>query len=304
VDNFCLFVFKKYLSIWLRWVWIAAREIFHCSDLVALAYLLWACGILVPWLGINQTYVPCIARQILNHWTTREVLDFVTQGKEYFPGYLRINSFLSPRSELLILMEKRWGQGVTEPGGNLTSKRTSVVDSYLPNSEKQGCPAAAWGSGQWELQGWKGHSMKGWLHTGENESVSHSVVSDSLWPHELQPSRLLCPWDYPGKNTGVGCHFLLPGIFPTQGLNPCLLHRRQILYHFELPKWMKTPCYRTGLRPSSKCFTCIHSLTPPTTRQCRHYYYPHFTDEETEAQRGQLMRPSSHSQVAGLQFEV
>ena len=49
------------------------------------------------------------------------------------------------------------------------------------------------------------------------------VVSDSLRPHELQPARLLCPWDSPGKNTGVGCHALLQGIFPTQGLNPCLL---------------------------------------------------------------------------------
>ena len=37
-------------------------------------------------------------------------------------------------------------------------------------------------------------------------------------------------WDFPGKNTGVGCHFLLQGIFPTQGLNPRLLHCRQILY--------------------------------------------------------------------------
>ena len=36
-----------------------------------------------------------------------------------------------------------------------------------------------------------------------------SVVSDSVWPHGLQPTRLLCPWDSPGKNTGVGCHFLL-----------------------------------------------------------------------------------------------
>ena len=35
--------------------------------------------------------------------------------------------------------------------------------------------------------------------------------------------RLLCPWDFPGKNTGVSCHFPLQGIFPTQGLNPCLL---------------------------------------------------------------------------------
>ena len=42
--------------------------------------------------------------------------------------------------------------------------------------------------------------------------------------HELQPSRILCPWDFPGKNTGVGCHFLLQGIFRDQGLNLCLVH--------------------------------------------------------------------------------
>ena len=43
-------------------------------------------------------------------------------------------------------------------------------------------------------------------------------------------ARLLCPWDFPGKNTGVDCHFLLQGIFPTQESNPGLLHCRQILY--------------------------------------------------------------------------
>ena len=53
--------------------------------------------------------------------------------------------------------------------------------------------------------------------------LNHSVMSDSLQHHGLQPSRLLCPWDFPGKNTGVGCHFLLQGIFPTQGSNLCLL---------------------------------------------------------------------------------
>ena len=36
-----------------------------------------------------------------------------------------------------------------------------------------------------------------------------SVVSESVRPHRRQPTRLLCPWDSPGKNTGVGCHFLL-----------------------------------------------------------------------------------------------
>ena len=52
---------------------------------------------------------------------------------------------------------------------------------------------------------------------------SRSVVSNSLWPHGLWPTRLHSPWDSPGKNTGAGCHFLLPGIFPIQGLNPGLL---------------------------------------------------------------------------------
>ena len=44
---------------------------------------------------------------------------------------------------------------------------------------------------------------------------ARSVVSDSLWPHGLYSVRILCPRNSPGKNTGVGCHFLLQGIFPT-----------------------------------------------------------------------------------------
>ena len=54
-----------------------------------------------------------------------------------------------------------------------------------------------------------------------------SVMFDSLWASGLQPTKLLCPWDFPGKNTGMGCHFLLQGIFLTQESNPhllCLLH--------------------------------------------------------------------------------
>ena len=47
----------------------------------------------------------------------------------------------------------------------------------------------------------------------------------------LQPQRLLCPWNSPGKNTRVGSCSLLQGIFPTQGSNPGLLHCRPILYH-------------------------------------------------------------------------
>ena len=55
-------------------------------------------------------------------------------------------------------------------------------------------------------------------------------MPDSLRPHGLQPTRLFCPWDFPGKDTGAGCHFLLQGIFLTQGSNLDLQHCRQIVY--------------------------------------------------------------------------
>ena len=61
----------------------------------------------------------------------------------------------------------------------------------------------------------------------KSENVSHSFVSDTLQPYGLQPTRLLCPWDSPGKNTEVDSHSLLQGTFPTQGSNLhlfCLLH--------------------------------------------------------------------------------
>ena len=60
--------------------------------------------------------------------------------------------------------------------------------------------------------------------------LSHSVVSDSFRPYGPQPNRLLCPWDFPGKNTRVGSLSLLQVIFPTQELNWGLLHCRWILY--------------------------------------------------------------------------
>ena len=46
----------------------------------------------------------------------------------------------------------------------------------------------------------------------------------TLRPRGLCPTRLLCPWDFPGKNTGMGCHSLLQGIFPTQESNLYRLH--------------------------------------------------------------------------------
>ena len=77
---------------------------------------------------------------------------------------------------------------------------------------------------------WSDMHFKVLTLTSEWVSECRSVVSDSLRPHELYPTRLLHPWDFPGKNTGVGYHFLLQEIFPTQGLNRGLPHCRQTLY--------------------------------------------------------------------------
>ena len=82
------------------------------------------------------------------------------------------------------------------------------------------------------------------MHESEKWKWSHSVVSDSSQPHGLQPTGLLHPWDFPGKSTGVGCHFLLQGIFLTQGSNPGLLHCRQTLYRWatrQAPRLMEEP---------------------------------------------------------------
>ena len=51
-----------------------------------------------------------------------------------------------------------------------------------------------------------------------------SDMSDSLQSHQLQHATFLCPWNFPGENTGLGCHFSLQAIFPTQESNWNLLH--------------------------------------------------------------------------------
>ena len=56
---------------------------------------------------------------------------------------------------------------------------------------------------------WSGLPFPSPMHESEKWKWSHSVMSDSSRPHGLQPNRLLRPWDFPGKSTGVGCHCLL-----------------------------------------------------------------------------------------------
>ena len=67
----------------------------------------------------------------------------------------------------------------------------------------------------------RSHMLRGHIHIYLYACL---VIFDPLQPHGLQPTRFLCPWDFPGKDTGVGCHFLLQGICLTQGSNSSLLH--------------------------------------------------------------------------------
>ena len=106
------------------------------------------------------TPVPCIGRQILKHWTSREVL----------PPFLYQN-FSHPIPSVSMVLSPPY-----------------LVNPSIPHVHL--CMTAC------------------------------SVMSNSLQSHGLQPTRLLCPQDFPGKNTGVGCHFLLQDIFLTQASNP------------------------------------------------------------------------------------
>ena len=76
--------------------------------------------------------------------------------------------------------------------------------------------------------------------------VCKSVGFNSSRPHRLQPTRLLCPWDSPGENIGLGCQSLLRGIFPTQGSNPGLPHAGRF---FSVSATSETQSCRTPCNP-------------------------------------------------------
>ena len=69
-------------------------------------------------------------------------------------------------------------------------------------------------------------------------TLSHAWLFATAWT--VACTKLLRPWDFPGKGTGVGCHFLLQGIYLTQGLNLGLPHCRQMLLPSE-PTWAQIP---------------------------------------------------------------
>ena len=115
------------------------------------------------------------------------------------------------------------------------------------------------------------------------QSLSHVQLFATTWT-PLQPPRVLCPRDFPGKNTGMGCHSILQGIFPTQRSNRGLLHCGQIFYHLShraSPLLIISSCYLLNYQHSRYCETCCmsHLHCSPVKSGS---YYPRFMEEEAD----------------------
>jgi len=119
-----------------------------------------------------------------------------------------------------------------------------------------------------------------------------------LGPYGLEPARLLCTWDFPGKNTGAGCHILLQGIFLTQGLNPRLLHWQLDslpLSHLGSPSYFVTPTvnifYNYG---SVQSLSCVRLFATPWIAACQAFLSITNSQSSLKLMSIELVMPSSH----------
>ena len=114
---------------------------------------------------------------------------------------------------------------------------------------KDGCYTPTPGELIWARARQASHPLIQLLNTSGHRSLRSSHAQwlnrvQPLWPHGLQSIRLLCPWDFPGKNTGVGCHFLrgLPSTM-NRGSRPM-----EIGSHLAWTHWLK-PLQRLHMGP-------------------------------------------------------
>ena len=103
---------------------------------------------------------------------------------------------------------------------------------------------------------WSGLPVPSPMHESEKWKWSHSVVSDSSRPHGLQPFRLLRPWDFPGKSTGVGCHCLLRSYsrqLPIISKGDCLLRQipHSFFHSFQNQWWLKLEVRQMLMYPTA-----------------------------------------------------
>ena len=154
-------------------------------------------------------------------------------------------------------MQLRGGSLVSALGSScpLTFQNTQEV-FHEPASGGPRCLLAAWGdAGAGRYWTGKAHSLDACCASSLARSL-HLCLT--LRAHGLKPARLLCPWDSPGKNTGVGCHALLQGIFPTQGSSPHLLR----LLHWQVSSLALAPLGRRLLLCSLTWASFLHPEAP------------------------------------------
>ena len=166
-----------------------------------------------PTQGSNPGLLHC--RQILyqvSHQGTPKILEWVaypfSRGSSWPRNWTEISciaggffTIWATREASLLLEFSNSGNGTTAQSALHTRSRGVILASYpFPSPHIQSENFYSWS-----------------IHFFLLCVLSHSVMVDSLWPHGLWPARLLCPRNSPCKDTGVGSHSVLQGIFPTQG---------------------------------------------------------------------------------------
>ena len=161
-----------------------------------------------------------------------------------WPARLQISYYF--RGCLLLLLTERSLQGICSFWNSKGTTCSRVILSselrMWPRVQQLWTPVQASGEEAWTKFPVFNNGLQGDKHQTEPpssilqspevcERISCSVVSNSLRSHGLYPTRLLCPWNSPGRNTGVGSHSLFQGIFLPQGSNLGLPNYRQILHY-------------------------------------------------------------------------
>ena len=179
------------------------QELFTSSLLhshLSLPLKTWACMLSLVWLFVTPWMV---ARQ--------DLLSTEFSKQEYWSGLPfpspgnPLNSGIKPRSPALT-----GGLFTTVPPAAAAAVAAKLLQSCLTLCDPiDGSPSGSHIPGILQQEHWNGLPFPSPMHESEKWKWSCSVVSDSSQPHGLQPTRLLHPWDFPGKSTGVGCHCLL-----------------------------------------------------------------------------------------------
>ena len=141
---------------------------------------------------------------------------------------------------------------------------------------------------------WSGLPFPSPMHESESEFAQSCLTQRS---QGLQPTRLLCPWDVPGKNAGVGCHCLLPLQIKR---NTCVKNH-SVVPHFHSNKW-------TQIKKKKKCLLtfsgyCFH-LSPTQNPRTWQIYLHHLSQNHAENQRTFLLEKYLSTETLIIQIII